>query len=214
LYDSKIAQTLENYTLFQAKTGKNDFEANRHLLKLYMLSPEICKKDILGLILIKALMALPATDFLACSYLIPEKLHETEPIKTLFKFANYLTGQYKQFWKGLSSPTSSIQSLISTVNGFEDSIRTFVSTIVSCTYQTINVLTFQEYLNLNEKKGFDIFVQAQIQSCGWKLSEDANGAFVTFPVTDDNQMTHYQNFKPQPTTITLDQMLRVLARMR
>jgi len=227
--DVKIAPKLEEYLQHQAKTGKNDFDANRHLMKIYMLSPETYKQDMLGLILIKALMALPATDFLACSYLLPEKLHEMEPVKTLFKLANFLeTGQFKQFWKSLSLSPPPFLSLISIVNGFEDSIRTFIGTIVSCTYQSIPVDQFQQYLDLTEKKSFDSYISSRTTSphC-WKLVEEENGVCVHFPLDDENANLNAStptsnssssisstSSKPITTTIPLDQMTKVLARIR
>jgi len=231
LYDVKIAPKLEEYLQHQTKTGKNDFEANRHLLKLYVLSPETCKQDILGLILIKALSALPSNDFLACSYLLPENLHEMEPIKTLFKLANLLeTGQFKQFWKELSVSPPSVISLISTVNGFHDSIRLFIGTIVSCTYQSVPVDQFQQYLNLSEKKSFDSYISSHASPphC-WKLVEEDSGVYIQFLLDDENanlnvsaptptsssssSSSQTQN-KPITTTIPLDQMTKILARIR
>jgi translation initiation factor 3 subunit K len=44
-------------------------------------------------------MNLPHTDFALCMYLIPEKLHNEEPIRILTSLAHLLeTAQFEAFW--------------------------------------------------------------------------------------------------------------------
>jgi len=178
LYDVKTLNTVESYVLQQAKQGSYDFETNRYVLQMYLFYPDSIKIHIVGIILMKALMNLPQTDFLACSYLISKKLHGDEPLKTLFKLANLLeTAQFKAFWKECEDS----RPLLSTVSGFDNSVRSFISSILSSTYQTIPVSVARELLHLPDKADFDTFVAA----AGWQKDNDAK--MLTFPTVANPQ---------------------------
>jgi len=193
-YDAKIIPQLETYVLFQTKSGSYDFDANRHLLKLYMFSPESTKIDILSKILVKALMALPQMDFLACTHLVPEKLHETEPVKTLLKLHSLLDStQFKKFWKELSSTKETAD-----VTGFSEAIRTFMATVIQSTFQNISVASLKELLNLDDK-ALSQFCSAQ----GWKVSDKT----VTIPL-EQSKATARGNDK-----LSLEQTSKVLSRL-
>ncbi len=73
-YNTDILPQLENYVQYQVEKGTYHLEANLAVLKFYQFHPEKANKFLIGSILIKALMNLPNTDFLMCSYLVPEKL--------------------------------------------------------------------------------------------------------------------------------------------
>jgi translation initiation factor 3 subunit K len=72
-YDTNIIPELEKYVKHQVETNSYDLEANLVLLKLYQFNPEKTNPSVVSQILIKAMMNLPATDFLLCLYLISEK---------------------------------------------------------------------------------------------------------------------------------------------
>jgi len=185
LYDVKILPQLESYVKLQVKENSYDFEANRHLLKLYLFSPGEIKVSILGQILVKALMALPETDFLACLYLIPAHLHQQEPVETLVRLADLLeTAQFSKFWKERfsGSPSDPARAVIDGVKGFDDAVRSFITTTVSITYRRIVASQFQSYLNLPEQKTFE----QSIKKAGFELAE--NGATVVLPAREENSI--------------------------
>jgi translation initiation factor 3 subunit K len=73
-FNLEILPQLENYVQYQVEKGTYHLEANLAVLKFYQFHPEKANRFVVGSILIKALMNLPNTDFLYCSYLISEKL--------------------------------------------------------------------------------------------------------------------------------------------
>lgn len=73
-YDAAILPQLEEYVHAQCKGGTYDLDCNLAVLKLYQFHPELSKTDIIAKILVKALMKLPATDYLLCTYLIPDSV--------------------------------------------------------------------------------------------------------------------------------------------
>jgi len=149
-YDLKIMSSLESYVILQAGNGSYDFEANRHLLMLYSFYPELVKMDVLAQLLTKALMALPQTDFLACTYLVPLKHHELEPVKTLLMLSSLLeTGQFRKFWKERNVLV--VRALLEPVVGFDEAIRAFIITTLTATYRAVSVSAFKELVNLPDK---------------------------------------------------------------
>jgi hypothetical protein len=61
---------LEEHVKNQCRNGTSDLEANLAVLKLYQFNPDLAKEEIIGLILIKALMNLPRNDFVICRCLL------------------------------------------------------------------------------------------------------------------------------------------------
>ena len=54
-----------------------------------LLSAQL-KAPVIAKILIKALMNLPSTDFLTCTYLVPERVLDEAPVKDVCAVANLL----------------------------------------------------------------------------------------------------------------------------
>ncbi len=122
-YDLKTLSDLENHVVFQYKNNTYDADANRALLKLYAVKPDMVKIDVLGKLFIKSLMALPAPDFQTNLYLVPEKLHGEEPLKSLIKLNNLLEqGSFKKFWKELEA-VRAVAFIHNDCQGFDDAIR-------------------------------------------------------------------------------------------
>eukprot|EP00808_Paulinella_micropora_P011689 g28355.t1 len=175
-YDEAILSDLETYLQKQVDNNTYDLEANRHLLKIYMFSPETMKPAVVTQVLVKAMMAIGTTDFLACSFLVPRKLALAEegPVKTLFALADQLERcDFPAFWKARAGKDAS--ALVNSVNGFDTAIRVFVAATVASTFKRIDSARLKNYLNL-EGKEFEAFVGA---NRGWRLSDA--GDVVSFP---------------------------------
>lgn len=96
-----------------------DFDANRHLLKLYLFQPDMIKLDIVAKLLLKSLMATPL-HFTALLNLFPSKYHTMDPIKHLIKWNSMLEqGLIKKFWNEKEVNKSVIEGIV----GFDDAIR-------------------------------------------------------------------------------------------
>jgi len=72
LYDPAGLPALEAKVHAQCKDGSYDLDNNLAVLKLYQFHPEKSNSAVVARILVKALMHLPETDYLMCTYLIPE----------------------------------------------------------------------------------------------------------------------------------------------
>jgi translation initiation factor 3 subunit K len=72
-YNVEILPQLENFVQQQVEKQSYLLEANLAVLKFYQFHPEKANKAVIGNILLKALAALPSTDFLLCMYLVPER---------------------------------------------------------------------------------------------------------------------------------------------
>lgn len=73
-YNIEILPQLESYVQYQIDKNTYHFENNLTVLKFYQFHPDKTQKNIVGKILIKALMNLPSTDFSLCLYMISERL--------------------------------------------------------------------------------------------------------------------------------------------
>ena len=90
---------LEGYIESQSVENQYDLEANLAVLKLYQFNPNTTKKSVVVKILLKALTALPNTDFVLCKCLIDSSLLDEEPINIIVNFHNLLeTCKFEQFW--------------------------------------------------------------------------------------------------------------------
>ena len=106
-YKTSNQSTLEAYVDAQA-TGEGEyyFEANKALLKIYQFLPKDVDANKVALVLLLAMLEFPSssTDWLALSYLIPERLQKQEPITTALRCNNLLDAcKFVEFWKKLGS---------------------------------------------------------------------------------------------------------------
>jgi hypothetical protein len=69
-YDVAILPQLEEY----CSSAVYDLEAGLACLKLYQFNPDSTKVAIVAKILLKTLTRLPQTDYLACSYIVPDRV--------------------------------------------------------------------------------------------------------------------------------------------
>ena len=76
-----------------------DFAANRALTKLYQFFPHLADESCTALVLLLALLEYPSTDFMALTYLVPERVQEREPCATLKRCSDLLEqSQFGAFW--------------------------------------------------------------------------------------------------------------------
>lgn len=174
-YDPAILPRLEEFVSYQGSNGFCDPDANLAVLKLYQIFPNKYNPLVVAKILIKALMSLPATDFLVCLHLIPERRQVDEPIPVITQLANLLErGEFKQFWDA----SGACRDLLESVPGSIVAFREFMSDVVSRTYHTIQVTTLSEILDLSLEDA-----QTHASSRGWTVQDDV----ITIPPNEDNQ---------------------------
>jgi len=134
---------LEEYIKEQARDNFFDLEANLAVLKLYQFNPQMTDKGTIVLILLKALTSMPKTDFVLSKCLVESSLLEEEPVNTILSLHNLLeTCKFDAFWSELAAN----HGLLLGVNGFEDSIRKFISHVIKITYQRIEKSTLRSLL--------------------------------------------------------------------
>mmetsp|Transcript_19553 Transcript_19553/g.32061 ORF Transcript_19553/g.32061 Transcript_19553/m.32061 type:complete len:214 (-) Transcript_19553:176-817(-) len=146
-YMPEAVQILEDYVQQQCQQCTYDFEPNLAIIKLYQFFPEKVNRSILAKVLVKALMNLPATDFLLCMYLIPERMQAEEPVNSISNLANLLeTCRFAQFWE----EAKAADDFLGTIPGFEAAIRSFILGVLSVTFQRIQLAHFKNYLKLED----------------------------------------------------------------
>lgn len=145
-YSPELIGDLEKHLQGQFDQKTYDFEANLALLKLYQFHPHKSDKAAIAKVLIKALMQMPSTDFLLCSYQVPERivslrvrnmfvvaihhhaadvflLHNKQAdasLAKLFKLAGLLeSGKFKDFW----AEANESRDVLSVAPEFDESIR-------------------------------------------------------------------------------------------
>ena len=130
-YDSSILPQLEEYV----SSATHDLDASIATLKLYQFNPEKLQTAVVAKILVKALTALPQTDYLMCTYLLPDRLHDTAPISTIAEAANMLeTCCFREFWGSLDPLRA---ELLKGLPGFDDGVRDFMLGVFERTYQSV-----------------------------------------------------------------------------
>jgi len=175
-YNPENIKTLEQYVDMQAKDKGYDLEANLALLKLYQFNPTHTleeakyrvvpdKMHTVVQILLKALANLPHTDFVLCKALLSQEVLDDPKVKALLYLADLLEMcQFKVFWQQIHAQAD----LVSSVEGFEDSIRKFVCHVICITYQTIEESVLCELLGLVHENA----VSQWVAMYGWKVGAD------------------------------------------
>eukprot|EP00126_Sphaerothecum_destruens_P003913 Sdes_comp17735_c0_seq1m7000 len=187
-YNPEHLPLLESYVEEQCVSGSYDSDANLCVLKLYQFNPLQTNVRVVALILCKAVMRLPATDFTLCLYLLTEKLHSDPLISKIITMGQLLeTCQFKEFWtkaygKSEKGEQDSFQELVKTIQNFDVAIRDYAAHIFSITYQKISRELFLQVLHIDVKKQPKL-LQKYAEIHGWKLSDDV----VEFPVRQENQ---------------------------
>jgi len=163
-YKHDIIPDLEKHLEDQLEHDFFDPEANLALLKLYLLHP--AKTDVAAIegVLLKALMAYPATHFSLCMFQIPEKYHTD--LKTVIKLSQQMEmAKFKSFWK-----ESETAEALKRAKGWQEKVRDFIAGVISNMYRSIRSEQVTELLNLPAEE-----LDARINKMGWSRSkEDKN----------------------------------------
>merc|ERR1711973_180612 len=164
-YNPENIKTLEHYVDLQAREKGYDLEANLALLKLYQFNTDYYRLDVVCQILLKALTNLPHTDIILCKCMLTQDILKDPNVETILYLADLLEMcQFKAFWEAINEEAA----LVSTVAGFEDSIRKFVCHVISITYQTIQEPVLQELLGLVDENA----IRGWTDRYGWKVGSD------------------------------------------
>ena len=73
-YNPEILPQLEAFVAEQCAKNTYDLDCNLAVLKLYQFHPDTTNVSVVSKILLKAMMSLPSTDYITCTYLIPERV--------------------------------------------------------------------------------------------------------------------------------------------
>ena len=120
----------------QIQNSAYDFDANLAILKLYQFYPQTTNMEVVAKILAKALMAIPGTDFLLCTYLISEQIKVDAAVTSLYELANLLEqAEFKSFWS--TYPNSAAAPLLAAIPDFEEKIGEFVTGLLTRSHQSL-----------------------------------------------------------------------------
>jgi translation initiation factor 3 subunit K len=169
-YDPAILPLLEEHLKEQLRKGTYNLDANLAMMKLYLLFPEETKVECMAGILLKAVMAFPATDFALCMYQIPEKYHQAPELKEVIHLAQQLEmAKFKSFWKECEGVEA-----LSQASGWQNAVRSFIAGVVASTYRSIKSDQFAEYVNLPQGPELEAVIKAR----GWTRSKEDKDVIV------------------------------------
>ena len=170
-YDPAILPQLEAYI-----EGKSySLDVNLAALKLYQFHPASLKVGTIAKVLVKALMQLPQTDYLACTYLVPERVLDEEPISHITAVAAHLEScHFREFW-GALKPLRDAGLLPAE---FDAAARKFMLGTFEITYQSVPLAHLRESLGLAS----DSEVATHTGPRGWTVE----GGLVKIKLNDDN----------------------------
>ena len=182
-YKASNQSTLEAYIDAQATgDGAYYFEANKALLKIYQFLPKSIDPSKVALVLLLAMLDYPSTstDWLALSYLVPERLQKSEPISTVLRCNNLLDGcEFVEFWKKFETLNADgdkyIEALIS--RGTQV-LQKGILEAMALTYRSASLEKVLANLNMKSSSA----AKLNDISC----IESVSGTTVTFVATTDN----------------------------
>ncbi|KAF3775820.1 Eukaryotic translation initiation factor 3 subunit K [Nymphaea thermarum] len=180
-----------------------NLDANLCLLRLYQFEPERMSIQIVALILVKALMAMPAPDFSLCLFLIPERVQMEEQFKTLIVMSHYLeTARFRQFWDEAAKNRSTVE----VVPGFEQAIQAYAIHVLSLTYRKVPRPVLAEAINI-EGLSLDKFLEHHVANSGWVLEKgQGRGQLIVLPSNVFNQPELKKN---TADTVPLEHVTRI-----
>eukprot|EP00941_MAST-03F_sp_MAST-3F-sp1_P001325 g1325.t1 len=175
-----FVENLERRLNDQVTQNTYCLDDNLALVKSYRMFPHLLNVENIALVLLKAVMQMPSTDFLQLSYLIAEEIREKNAI-VQFAYdlnAHLEAAEFSQFWRRLKDlPRISLPS----ITGFEDAARTFIMNVLQCAYSRVPLSVLSNSLGY---EGNVTEVEGLVQKMGWTLE---NGDFVAFPLNVHNQ---------------------------
>jgi len=197
-YDANILPDLVVHLEEQLKTGSYDSEANLALLKLYLLHPNEADVEVMERVLLKALCALPVSDFSLCLYQIPTKFQGQ--MKEIIQLAQWLEmAKFTKFWAEAGNCEK-----LNQVSGWKASVQKFIAGVVAHTYRSIKSDLLMELLSCDKKE-----LETIIKEQGWSRSKDDKETIVVN--TDEFESLKIEEMQKAATKMTLDQYRTLFA---
>lgn len=171
-YDANNARALAAYVAYQLLNGIYDKDANLALLKLLQFNPDELTVEVVEKVLVKAMTALPDPDFNLCLCLLSQDILANPSIVALVDLRNDLEScRFARFWTRVGG-----LAILDECVGFHDSIRDFIATTLSNTFQVIGTRQLASYVDLQSADLFNF-----IEEYGWSVDGDS----VKIPVDRD-----------------------------
>lgn len=204
VYDASILPQLMEQVDADAKEGTYDHKASCHLLKLYKFSPELSDTANIGKVLLSALAdksnETQNVHFLSCSYLVPLKVRQQEPLASIFALSALLeSANFTEFW--VQAQSSSAAPAIAEVCCFAARVQAHIAALITSTYSTISVGLLAQFLGVQASE-----VAAIAEKKGWTVQ----GEQVTLPASKENNASSSNKAQPKVNAIPLDDVARFL----
>ncbi|CAN8327188.1 unnamed protein product [Cochlearia groenlandica] len=199
-FNPELLPDLENYVNEQVTSQTYSLDANLCLLRLYQFEPERINTHIVARILVKALMAMPTSDFSLCLFLIPERVQMEEQFKALVVLSHYLeTGRFQQFW----DEAAKNRNILEAVPGFEQAIQAYASHLLSLSYQKVPRSVLAEAFNM-EGASLDKYIEHQVTNNGWIAAKEEGSI-----VLPQNEFNHPELKKNTSENVPLEHIARI-----
>jgi len=172
----EMTENLEGQSDAQLSGQPYDLNVNLAVLKAYQLNPELLKMQSVAKILIMALMQLPHTDYLACTYLVPEHVLDDEPVRCITTAATLLECcRFREVWQALQPLRQAWPELTPHLDA---SLRTFILRTFEMTYQSVPTV----YLRASLHCSCDSHFVTLLTERGWMV----DGELIKIALNDDN----------------------------
>jgi hypothetical protein len=213
-YELQRLEELETRVLSDAAGGLAEHNPAAHLLtlKLYQIYPDRAKDHIKGVILAKALMALPSEVFTCCRFLLrplfaktgDTRIEQPDLVRKLLDLGEQLeTGRFLQFWRIRRHETSEqtpLGQLLETVVDFDEGVRQFMISIMELAFQKVSARELSRLLNSSDIPN------------GWKMETGEHQDGVVIVRTNERELTRPKVYGSEQH-ISLERLIPVFARL-
>jgi translation initiation factor 3 subunit K len=183
-YKTSNKTTYEEYVNAQiAGEGEYYFEANKALLKIYQFLPQSMDMSKVASVLLLSILqySTRTTDFLALSYMVPDRIQKTEPIASIIQCHTLLEGcQFVEFWEKftkLSQQDDGLKSFVGSTKTKETLQRSTLQAL-ALTYKSISVDKVLKFVNMKDG--------SELTQLNDPCIESVTDKTVTFISTPDN----------------------------
>ena len=169
-----------------------NFETNRALTKLYQFFPHLADESCTALVLILALLEYPSTDFMALSYLVPDRVQEREPCATLKRCSDLLEqSQFGTFWVTfrelvINDSASEELKMAAASPAAVAKIRTNVLGLLGMTYKVAPIGAVLSALDVKDAAALRDYVNGDAAAKKIVENIDVDGGKVVFTSRDEN----------------------------
>ena len=126
-------------------------------------------------------------DFSNFLHIVPEETLGLEPICSVVLMAEHLeTCKFKDFWAAYDN-----EPFVKEIPGFENSIRSFIASVLSLTFQSAPLSLIKQYLNFKTDAEVNTFAGSE------SLLEGVEGDVVKFVLNNSNQPEQKSKGKKQ-----------------